>query len=93
LVHDAGQGGALPHILSFCIEGLDAEAIMVATKSLVAISNGSACTSARYEPSHVLKAMDLPAEEIAGTVRISWGHDTPRPPWRELAEMLASLRF
>ena len=50
---------------------------MVALKDEVAISNGSACTSASYNPSHVLKAMGLPDDEIAGAIRLSWCHMTP----------------
>jgi len=35
---------------------------MLALKDHIAISNGSACTSQSYQPSHVLKAMALPEE-------------------------------
>ena len=37
-------------VLSLSFPGLDSEAVMVTLKDLVAISNGSACTSQRYEP-------------------------------------------
>ncbi len=63
---------ALPHILNVTIPGTDAEAVMVATKDLVAISNGSACTSSTYQPSHVLLAMGYDDDHIAGALRISW---------------------
>jgi cysteine sulfinate desulfinase/cysteine desulfurase-like protein len=33
--------------------------LFVALKDLVAISNGSACTSSFYTPSHVIKAMSM----------------------------------
>lgn len=85
--------GVLPHILSLSVPGVDSEAVMVALKGLVAISNGSACTSARYEPSHVLTAMRLPNEEAAGVVRISWSHATPPVPWTEMAARLEDLRI
>ena len=35
------------------------EALIVMIKNDLSVSNGSACTSSSYEPSHVLKAMDL----------------------------------
>ena len=44
----------LPHVLNFSVDGVDSEALMVALKDLAAISNGSACTSQSYAPSHSL---------------------------------------
>ena len=42
--------------LNVSIPGVDSEAAIVALKDVVALSNGSACTSQSYEPSHVLAA-------------------------------------
>lgn len=92
-VHGDETRGVLPHILSVSIDGVDSEAVMVATKDIVAISNGSACTSASYEPSHVLKAMDVSPEVLNGTVRISWSHATEAPPWTAFVARLSDLRF
>lgn len=93
VVHGDDQRGVLPHILSLAIPGLDSEAVMVASKTIVAISNGSACTSAKYEPSHVLRAMALPPDVIDGTLRFSWSHMTSEVPWAELVATLDDLRF
>ena len=82
----------LPHVLNFSIEGLDSEAVMVALKGLAAVSNGSACTSQSYDPSHVLKAMDLPETQIEGAVRVSWCHMTPDVDWAAIAARLHALR-
>ena len=82
----------LPHVLNISIPGLDAEAIMVATKDLIAISNGSACTSATYEPSHVLVAMGLPPDRIAGALRLSWCHTTPDPDWSGVVSRIRRLQ-
>lgn len=92
-VHGDEERGVLPHILSVSIEGIDSEAVMVATKDIVSISNGSACTSASYEPSHVLKAMHIPDDVLRGTVRISWSHATTSPPWEEFVSRLSDLQF
>lgn len=92
-VHGDEERGVLPHILSVSIDGLDSEAVMVATKDVIAISNGSACTSASYEPSHVLKAMNVSDDVLRGTVRISWSHATTSPPWGEFVSRLSDLQF
>ena len=86
------QARALPSTLNIRFPGLDSEALMVATKDLIAISNGSACTSSSYTPSHVLKAMgfnDVTANEC---VRISWCHMTPNVDWERVAVRIRGLR-
>ena len=82
----------VPHTLNLSFPGLDSEAVIVAVKDLIAISNGSACTSQSYEPSHVLTSMGLPDEQVQGAIRISWYHDTPDVNWAEVAARIASLR-
>ena len=83
---------ALPHVLNFSVEGVDSEALMVGLRDLVAVSNGSACTSQSYAPSHVLEAMGLPPAEVAGAVRMSWCHLTPTVDWEAVAARIVSLR-
>ncbi|MDE0309707.1 MAG: cysteine desulfurase DndA [Acidiferrobacterales bacterium] len=86
------QSLALPHILNVSFPGLDAEAVMVALKGVAAISNGSACTSSSYKPSHVLNAMGLDDNRISGAVRISWFHDIPNVDWDAIANQFRLLR-
>ncbi len=81
----------LPHVVNASIPGVDAEAAIVAIKDLVAISNGSACTSASYEPSHVLTAMGLEEGRVAGALRISWNHETPIPDWDAVTSRLSAI--
>ena len=83
----------LSHVLNFSIPGIDSEAVMVAVKDLAALSNGSACTSQSYSPSHVLEAMGLPTHDISGAVRISWSHLTSRVDWRQLASRIGGLKM
>jgi cysteine desulfurase len=82
----------LPNRVNVPVPGLDSEAAMVALKDLVAISNGSACTSQNYTASHVLTAMDLPPDRIKGALRLSWCHLTPDVPWGEVVARLRGLR-
>ena len=83
------QDQVLPHVMNLSIPGLDAEAAMMILRDLVASSNGSACTSSSYEPSHVLTAMGLAPERASGALRISWSHDPVLANWSEVAERLA----
>lgn len=82
----------LPHVLNFSVRNVDAEALMVVLKDSIAVSNGSACTSQSYEPSHVLTAMGLPEADIAGAIRVSWCHMTPEVDWDAVAARISSLR-
>lgn len=85
------QQKVLPSVVNLSIPGVNSEAVMVGVKDLVAISNGSACTSASYTLSHVLKAMGLPEDEILSALRISWCHLTPDPDWSEIRSRLSLL--
>lgn len=81
----------LPTTFNFSIHGIDSEAAIVALKDIVAISNGSACTSTGHHPSHVLKAMNLPESEVQGALRWSWCHTTPLPNLPALCTTLRRL--
>ncbi|MDX1341921.1 MAG: IscS subfamily cysteine desulfurase [Reinekea sp.] len=61
-----------PGHLNVCFHGVDGEALMMAVRNL-AISSGSACTSATVEPSFVLKAMGLSDSQAHSSLRISLG--------------------
>lgn len=86
------QSLVMDHVLNLAFPGLDSEALMIALKDLVAISNGSACTSASYTPSHVLKAMGMDDNEANTCVRISWCHLTPDVDWVRVAERIRALQ-
>jgi cysteine desulfurase len=82
----------LGNCINFSIPNVDAEAFMLTTKDLISISNGSACTSSTYEPSHVIKSMTNDENKIKGAVRISWCHLSEKKiPIKELAERLKNI--
>lgn len=59
---------------SFTIRDVEAEGILIALDLAgIAASSGSACTSARQQPSHVLEAVGVPVDELAGGLRLSLG--------------------
>jgi len=82
----------VPHTLNFSVPGVDSEAAIVALKDVAAISNGSACTSQSYEPSHVLVAAGLPESQIAGALRMSWSYLTGEVDWTLISSRLGKLQ-
>ena len=62
----------IPNTINISFEGIDAESLFVALKSLFALSNGSACNSGSFTPSYVLTEMGLSTQRIGEAVRISW---------------------
>lgn len=66
-----------PHICSFLVEGVEGEAMMLLLSDLgIAVSTGSACNSNVLSSSHVLTAMNIPAEDSHGSLRLSLGKDS-----------------
>jgi cysteine desulfurase len=65
----------LPGHLNVAFTGLDGDLLITALNQ-IAISSGSACTSASVEPSHVLTAMGLSREHALSSLRISIGRQT-----------------
>ena len=62
----------LPNTCNIAFEYIEGEAIlMLLSRDKIAASSGSACTSGSLEPSHVMRAMDIPYTAAHGTVRFS----------------------
>ncbi|HTX40259.1 MAG TPA: IscS subfamily cysteine desulfurase [Acidobacteriaceae bacterium] len=62
----------LPGNLNMTFHGVDSESLMMGLKD-VAVSSGSACTSAKIEPSHVLRALGLGEEAAHSSLRFGIG--------------------
>jgi len=67
----------LPHNLNLSFAYVEGEALMLAMEG-VALSSGSACTSASNEPSHVLKAMGVSDEKAHTSLRFGLGRFNTR---------------
>ncbi len=75
---------------SVTFRGADGEGLVIALDlNGIAVSTGSACSSGRVEPSRVLLAMGMPAEEAKSTVRISMSRLTTAD---EIDTLVAVLR-
>lgn len=62
----------LPHVTNVSFRHVQGEALMMAMKDL-AVSSGSACTSASLEPSYVLKGLGLSDDLAHSAIRIGLG--------------------
>jgi cysteine desulfurase len=62
----------VPGHLNVCFSGVDGETLLLSLREL-AVSSGSACTSASMEPSYVLKAMGLSDADAHSSIRFSLG--------------------
>jgi cysteine desulfurase len=65
----------LPSCLNLSFPYIHSDALMLALRSL-AVSSGSACTSAEVEPSHVLRAIGLSDDLAHGSIRFGLGRFT-----------------
>ena len=65
----------LPGNLNISAAAVDSEALLLALKD-IAVSSGSACTSASLEPSYVLRAMGVPDALAQNALRFSFGRFT-----------------
>lgn len=64
----------LPNTLQFGVHGFDGETLLMQLdRKGFAVTSGSACTSGKTEPSHVLKAMQVQDEIALSAVRVSFG--------------------
>jgi cysteine desulfurase len=64
----------LPNTLNLSFEFVEAESLLIALDLKgIAVSSGSACSSGSTEPSHVLLAMNIPAETCQSAIRFSLG--------------------
>ncbi|TNE36372.1 MAG: cysteine desulfurase [Alphaproteobacteria bacterium] len=82
------EAAHIPNCLSLTIDGVEAEDLIDRLPDL-ALSTGSACTSARGEPSHVLIAMGRTAVEAAATLRLGFGRSTRTVELRYAAHRIA----
>jgi cysteine desulfurase len=86
----------LPNTTLFTVPGMKAETAVIGFDLAgIAVSSGSACSSGKVQPSHVLEAMGFGPELAQGAVRLSLGWSTSEADidscleaWRKLADTL-----
>ena len=89
LVVNGAAAQRLPHTSSLAFPGLDAQVLLLALDSAgVACSVGSACSSGSTELSPTLRAMNLPREIVASSLRFSLGATTTEEEIDEAARRI-----
>lgn len=78
----------LPTVSNLKVRFVESQAVMSRFRNQLAISSGSACSSANPEPSHVLLAMGLSTQEAKGSFRISLGVPTTKKEVEEAARIM-----
>src|SRR5581483_5235990 len=92
----AEEVARLPNTTLFTAPGLKAETAVIGFDLAgIAVSSGSACSSGKVQPSHVLQAMGFADKTAQGAVRLSLGWSTSEADihccleaWRKLASTL-----
>ncbi len=80
------------NIASFIIPAVEAEGMLIALDMAgIAASSGSACTSASQKPSHVLEAIGVAKENLAGALRFSLGKSTTADDVEKVIALLPGI--
>ena len=70
---NGNEANRLPHVTNLSFTDVDGEQLLATLTRDLAVSSGSACTSASMEPSFVLKALGISNELAYSSVRFSLG--------------------
>jgi cysteine desulfurase len=82
----------LPHIVSFCLEYVEGEAIvMLLARHGIYIAAGSSCSSPELRASSVILALDIPPQIAQGAVLMSLGKDTTESEIDRVLEVFPTL--
>lgn len=82
----------LPNTTNLSFEYVEGEAILLRLNEFgICASSGSACTSGSLEPSHVLRAMGVPATAIHGSIRFSLSRYNTEEEIDKVIEIMPSL--
>jgi cysteine desulfurase len=80
----------MPHVTNISFKHVEGEGLMMTFNQTVAVSSGSACTSASLEPSYVLKALGLGDDLAHSSIRFSLGRFTTEEDVTRTIELLTN---
>ncbi len=76
VLRNGTEEGTVPQLLNASFEDVEGEALLAAVSELIAVSSGSACTSASNEPSYVLRALGRSDRLAESSLRFGLGRFT-----------------
>lgn len=80
----------MPHVTNISFKHVEGEGLMMTFNQNIAVSSGSACTSASLEPSYVLVALGLGDDLAHSSIRFSLGRFTTEEEIDETIDMLVN---
>ena len=82
----------LVNFVPVCFKGLDAERLIFKLEDLgVYLSTGAACAASKGQKSHVLSAIGLSDQEIAGSLRVTFGQGNQLEDVKKAAHLIAEV--
>lgn len=85
-------GNRLPNTSNIAFEFIEGEAILLLlNRAGIAASSGSACTSGSLEPSHVLRAMNVPYTAAHGAIRFSFSRENQEADVDQVIESVPAV--
>ncbi len=79
----------LPNNLSVSFDNVEGSALLLAVRDAIALSSGSACSSAQTAPSHVIRALGRSREQAKATLRFGLGRQTDREDIKTAAAIVS----
>jgi cysteine desulfurase len=76
VLRNGSAARSVPHVLNVSFEGVEGESLLAAIRPHVAVSTGSACTSALAEPSYVLRSLGRGERLSESSLRFGLGRAT-----------------
>ena len=73
---NGSEANRMPHVTNISFKHVEGEGLMMTFNQNIAVSSGSACTSASLEPSYVLVALGLGDDLAHSSIRFSLGRFT-----------------
>jgi cysteine desulfurase len=85
---NGSQASRMPHVTNISFKHVEGEGLMMTFNQNIAVSSGSACTSASLEPSYVLVALGLGDDLAHSSIRFSLGRFTTEQEVEDTIELV-----